>query len=144
MVKVFTVVIAFLITISGVFAQVSDPVTWSSESTIDQDEVVIKITAEIENGWSIYSQFTDKGGPIPTSFEYPSNLELIGKTSELSEVKSGYDDLFELNVKKFDHQAIFEQRVKHQSNKDDIKGIKVTYMSCNDQSCLPPKTIIID
>ena len=58
-----------------VSAQIYDPVTWSfTQEQISPDEIELKFTADIEEGWYLYSQTIEDDGPVPTSFIFlPSN-----------------------------------------------------------------------
>ncbi|MBC7566204.1 MAG: disulfide bond formation protein DsbD, partial [Pedobacter sp.] len=57
--------------ISDPNAKIEKPVKWSYGSAIISDkEFDLIITARIEKGWHVYSQFIGDGGPIPTSFKF--------------------------------------------------------------------------
>jgi thiol:disulfide interchange protein DsbD len=57
--------LALLVTFLGT-AQIVEPVKWSSSVvTISDTEIDLIITANIENNWHLYSQFTPDGGALP-------------------------------------------------------------------------------
>ncbi len=133
----------FFISFSS-FGQILDPVDWTfSGKHIDESTVELSFDAKMEPKWSIYSQFIDEGGPVPTSiyFDESPNFELLGPAEEHSDhVKSGPDELFDgIVVTKFQDEANFLQKVKIVQFPATIKG-EVEYMTCDNERCLPPTT----
>ena len=60
----FLIALPFLIS-----AQIYDPVSWTfSQEQISSDEIELTFSAEIEEGWYLYSQNIADDGPVPTSF----------------------------------------------------------------------------
>ena len=88
-----------------------NPVSWSfSAEQIKDLEYNLVITANIADGWSVYSQFMDSNqGAIPTSFEFFTNgaIELVGQTTESGFKKDGFDKLFNIRLVKFSKKAKF-------------------------------------
>jgi len=125
-------------------AQIEDPVSWNFESKhLGDGEFELIATATIEKGWFIYSQDLAEDGPVPTSFEYePRNTRynLLGRTAEDGDFIEGFDKIFEMNVKKFKNKATFKQRVKLKKKSAKITGF-LTYMTCDNEKCLPPEDI---
>jgi len=120
------------------------PVKWTftAEKVSDQEYDLV-ITANIETGWSVYSQYLESDeGPVKTKIEFqPSgNIQLIGKTVESGNKKENYDELFGMNLIKFSKKAQFTQRVKVSNPSESISGF-LTYMACDETSCLPPKDV---
>ncbi|MFT5165786.1 MAG: hypothetical protein ACI8P3_001015 [Saprospiraceae bacterium] len=128
---------------SLVFAQYS-PVKWNYHSEkINANEFNLIFTAEIDGGWYVYSQFLDDGGPIPTSFTFTENngIELIGTITETGDnKKENFDELFGMQLIKYGGEVKFTQRIKVNAAVKSINGY-LTYMTCNNESCLPPKDI---
>ena len=63
-------------------AQIHNPVKWSFSTTnISDTETELVITANIEKGWHLYSQFLADNGPVPTTFKFDKSVDftLIGK-----------------------------------------------------------------
>lgn len=123
-------------------AQLS-PVSWSFDaSTVNNQEVDLSVKASIDDGWYVYSQFLEDGGPVPTSITFESEgVELVGKSKEVSDHrKEGFDDIFEMNLIKFGKEVDFKQKIKVPAGTKSIKGY-VTFMTCNNESCLPPKDV---
>lgn len=128
---------------STAFAQL-DPVKWSFEvEKISSKEYDVIFTADIERGWSVYSQHLDPDqGPIPTSFTFDktTSIEFIGNTKEAGIKKESFDKNFGVNLVKFSKKARFTQRIKVDHSTKSVKG-HLTFMTCDDNSCLPPKDV---
>jgi cytochrome c biogenesis DsbD-like protein len=133
----------FAILANFVSAQYS-PVKWSfSSEKINEMEFNVIFTAEIESGWYVYSQFLDEGGPIPTSFNFTENqdIEMIGAITETGDhKKENFDDLFEMQLIKYGEEVKFTQKIKLKKAVKSIDGY-LTFMTCNNESCLPPKDV---
>ncbi|PLX06824.1 MAG: hypothetical protein C0596_14070 [Marinilabiliales bacterium] len=94
-----TGILAFLILINPLFAQVEEPVTWSfSTEEIDDQHVNLVIEAQIEDHWHLYGQYFGFGGPMPLYFEFDAsdNYEIIDSVIEKPEPIVEFDDVFEV------------------------------------------------
>jgi len=119
------------------------PVKWNvTIGTSESGDKTITATATIDDGWSLYSQHTDPEGPVPTNFTY-SGVKTIGKTIEVSESKTAYSDLFELEVTKFQNKAVFTQQIEALSRSKTVQ-VGITFMCCDGLKCLPPTEAIFD
>ncbi len=126
------------------WAQFASPISWSFEQeALGEDRFELTITATAEDGWAVYSQHTDPGGPVPTTFywEEGDHYALIGGTEESGHRKEGLDDLFGVNVIKYlsDEPVVFTQTVRVSEYGTPI-GLEVEFMCCDDEQCLPPTT----
>lgn len=134
---------AFFALVNSSFAQIHDPVKWSTSiQKISETEYDLIVTATIEAKWHLYSQNVPADGPIPTSFSFKTSpdFKLIGKTTEEKGVSS-YDPIFEMQIKYFENKATFKQRIKVLSDKSFKIAGTVEFMVCDDASCLPPTEI---
>ncbi|WP_156825683.1 protein-disulfide reductase DsbD family protein [Lewinella cohaerens] len=115
----------------------------TSES-IGNDEYNLVFTAQIDAGWSIYSQFTEDGGPVPTSFNFDDgdHYEHQGIVAEKGKKKEGPDPLFDnVTVIKFTKgPVVFTQKVKVSDYSKPVVGW-LEFMTCDDERCLPPTEI---
>lgn len=124
-------------------AQELTPVHWSFDvSEVNDQEYELIFKADIDKGWTVYSQYIDLGGPVPTEITYETEgLETVGKSTEEGYKKEGMDDIFEMNVIKFFDKEPYtiRQRIK----KGDISTVSgyLTFMCCDDERCLPPTDI---
>ncbi|MBK5208464.1 MAG: thioredoxin family protein [Flavobacteriaceae bacterium] len=140
--KIF-LLLAFFALGNASYAQIHDPVKWStSVEKISNSEYDIIVTATIEAKWHLYSQNVPENGPIATSFSFKKNpdFELIGKPSE-EKGHTVHDPVFDMKIKYFENKATFKQRVKIRTqNAVKVVG-EVEFMVCDDSSCLPPTVI---
>ena len=120
-----------------------EPVKWSFDTEkVSDNEYKVTFTADVEDGWAIYSQHIEEGGPIATSFDIEENesLELIDSVVEQEEKETTYDEMFEMQLIKLKGQVEFYQIVKTTATDAVLKGF-LTFMCCDDSKCLPPTDI---
>lgn len=118
---------------------VLDPVKW--EYSIDQYDgksFELVFTANIDEGFHLYSLNIPEDGPLPTEFTFETSdvFQLSGEVFETMEGKIKYDDIFEMDIKSFEKKAAFRQKII--LNEDiafEIKG-EIAYMVCNDVGCV--------
>ena len=140
--KISLAAIVFMIATTGVWAQIERPVKWQfGAKKINNDEAVIFMKATMDNGWHIYSQHVEDGGPIPTSFSFsPSgDFTLVGTTAE-PKPKVKHEEVFKMDVGYFDKEVVFQQKVKLKKGQATVKGA-VEYMACDATRCLPPDEV---
>jgi len=128
---------------TGVHAQILEPIKWNfSSEQISDTEFDLIFKADIDNTWHLYSQDIPMTPPATNfHFEGNDNYELLGKTTEESEVIEEYDPNFEMVLKYFSFEAIFKQRVKlHSQSSVQVKGF-LEFMCCDDTKCLPPTDV---
>ncbi len=127
-----------------VLAQSPDPVKWSfSAKKTANGQYEVHLSATLDKGWHIYSQTTPDGGPVRTSISFAKNplVTLQGATAEAGKLEQHFDDLFDVEVKQFSSQVDFVQKLTVKANaKTNLSG-NITFMTCNNTMCLPPKTI---
>jgi len=124
-------------------AKIEEPVHWSFKSEkINDSEFDLVITATIDKGWHVYSQFIGDGGPVPTSFKFtPSTaFRLKGKVSEMPKAISAFDKNFDMQIAWHKDKVEFRQRIVLNTVKATVKGV-LEFMVCNDQKCLPPAEV---
>lgn len=134
---------SFLLMSSSIFGQGAlKPVSWTFDSNqVGPNDYELVFMAKIDKPWVVYGIKTKEGGPVPTSITFTSdNIELIGEPKEMGKMKAEFDKLFEMDVVKFysDQTYVIKQKVKLKDINKSITGY-VTYMSCNNATCLPPE-----
>lgn len=138
--KIFSLLLITLSLLTGLEAQIYDPIKWeTSVEKVSDSTYNLVTTATLQSGWHLYAQTVPDGGPIPTTFSYKtdSNFSLIDKTTEPAGIEID-DKVFEMRIKFFKNEAVFKQLVK--INNPDLSVIKgeVEFMVCDDKNCLPP------
>lgn len=142
--KKITLIILFLFTIGlSTYAQMINPVQWSySAKKLADKTYELHITATLDNKWHIYAQ--DAGeGPEPTTIKFTANplVKLDGKVKEEGKLEKSFDPNFNSTLKFYANTVDFVQKVKLKSAVSTVVKGTVTYMTCDDKKCLPPKEI---
>lgn len=138
----FLIATVIFFAIHGASGQILTPVKWQfGAKKLNDTEAVIFMKASMDNGWHIYSQNVEEGGPIKTSFTFAPSKEysLIGKTAEPTP-KSKYEKVFGMDVAYFDKEVVFQQKVKLAKGATTVKG-SVEFMACDANQCLPPDEV---
>jgi thiol:disulfide interchange protein DsbD len=135
----YTFLLVPFLFISEVNAQIYEPVKFQTQlKTLSADEAEIIFTATIDAGWHIYS--TDlTGGPISATFHTDKieGVELFDKLTPRGNEVLKFDKFFGINVRYFEKNAQFVQKIKFIKIPYYIEGY-LEYGACNDESCLPP------
>jgi len=136
--------------LSVLFLQIlsaQNPVRWSySCNHIENDQYEIVFKAEIEKGWHVYSMYLpSEDGPVATSINYDTkNHSLVGKATEnvtkADHKKTGYDETFDMQLTKYKYEFSIVQRIQISNPQKPVSGY-LTYMTCNDKTCLPPTDV---
>jgi hypothetical protein len=144
MYKLF-VTLSFCLITSLVTAQIENPVHWTfSAKKISANTYEVILSATIDKPWHLYSQFTGKGGPIPTAVVIKANPLLqipSGKATEIGKAEKTLDANFgnpPIPVVYFSNEVQFVKKITVKGNvKTNVAGT-IEYMVCNDNKCLPP------
>lgn len=137
--KLSLLIAVVLFTITGVVAQIHQPVKWSTAvKKINDKEGVIFIKATVDQGWHIYGLNVPDGGPISTTFTINPTKEftLNGKVAAPAP-KSKYEKDFKMNVPYYEKEVVFQQKVNLTGKSATVKGV-VEFMVCDAERCLPP------
>ncbi len=120
------------------------PVKWSFKAEkVSELEYNIILKADIANGWSVYSQnLAPSSTPVPTTiiFNTQKGARLIGETEEIGLKKEEKDFNSGEVLVKYQRMAQFTQRIKIEPTTTAVSG-QLTYMTCDDQGCLPPTNV---
>lgn len=121
-----------------------DPVQWKLKvEHVKDDNYQVKITADIDAGWHIYSQKEAdiEISPIPTTFDFNASsdtYELIGDTQE-PDIKPIWDAVFEADIVYFDDRVTFIQDIRVINPEGLLIEVEIGYAACDDVQCLPPE-----
>lgn len=122
------------------YAQDFNPVTWSAELTQEDGQNTLIFSADIIQGWYLYSQEIGEDGPIPTSFAIDlgsGNWEEIEAKEESAFQIQKFDEMFQMDLIKYENQVNF---IYPLLEVDGTIKARVEFMCCDDMQCLAPKT----
>lgn len=121
-----------------------DPVAWKvNTQKTGSNTYEVKIKAQIDPDWVIYSMISPENGPIATKIVFDQsedNVTLQNSIIEDLEPVKVYDKLFEQEVIKFSNEASYTQSVISEINNATLTGT-ITFMACNGKQCLPPTKV---
>lgn len=134
-----------LVLMTVLIVKAQNPVTWTFSSKKIADKTYeVHMTANIQSGWHLYSQTQpDDAIAMPTSFTLKSNplFTMDGKVKEVGKVEKFHDAKLDLSANQYSGKVDFVQVVKLRTNaKTNLIG-NVEFQTCNDEKCLPPKTV---
>ncbi len=122
------------------FAQ-PQPVKWSTSYEVQDPYIKVIVHADIEEGWHLYSQNLEDGGPIPTSFHLDTSSAFapLGSWSE-GKPHEEFDLNFDMDLAFFSESADFTILLEPKEADFTVKG-ELEFMVCNDEMCLPPSYV---
>ena len=129
----------------GTQAQIVDPVHFTSKlKTGNGAEAEIVFHATIDKGWHVYSTDIGDNGPIEATFNIVKmdGAEPVGKLVPRGNVIKKMDQLFDMELKYFEGEATFVQKIRFTKPQYDI-DCYLEYGACNDESCLPPSEVAL-
>ena len=121
-------------------AQMVNPVHFSSELKMLSDDMAeIIFSATIDDGWHVYSTDMGDDGPISATFNAVKmdGVQTVGKLQPRGNVVKQFDKMFGMELRFFEHKAVFAQKVRFTKPEYDI-DCYLEYGACNDEMCLPP------
>ncbi|MFZ9388832.1 MAG: protein-disulfide reductase DsbD domain-containing protein [Chitinophagaceae bacterium] len=128
----------------GASAQLN-PISWSfSAKKIGDKMYELQMKATIQNKWHLYSQVQPEDAiAIPTSFKFNPNpiFVLEGKITETGKMEKYTDKILGVSANQYSNSVVFTQKIRLKANaKTNVTG-SVEYQTCDDEKCLPPKTV---
>ena len=103
--------------------QMMEPVHFASElKMLGGDEAEIVFSGKIDDGWHVYSTDLGSGGPTSASFQTVkmTGAEKVGGLKARGKEIRQFDKLFEMEVRYFEKQATFVQRIRFTKPQYDI------------------------
>lgn len=132
-----------VIILAAISASAENPIRWrTSVKMTSKTEGVITVRAIVSQGWHVYGLELPDGGPRPTTIDFSSStgIKLVGKVTPARKASAHNDDVFGMTLYWWDSNVNFTQKFKvTDKSKAKING-KISYMSCNDETCMPPAT----
>ena len=134
-----------MVIVLAVKAQMMDPVHFKAElKTGNGAEAEIVFNATIDQGWHVYSTEIGEDGPIEATFNVVKmeGAELVGKLMPKGNVIKKMDKLFGMELKYFEGEATFVQKIRFTKPEYDI-DCYLEYGACSDASCMPPSEVAL-
>lgn len=115
-------------------------IEWSFEYDSDRKELLY--TAQLADGWHLYSQFIDENsGPVATAFKLEKNDSIVlAKKIKEPKGQTVFDKNFNSEITYFSEEVKFTQKINKVIEPTTVRG-NVLFMVCDDNGCLPPDVI---
>jgi len=124
-------------------AQMVNPVHFTSQlKMLEGDEAEIIFSATVDPGWHVYSTDLGNDGPVSATFNAVKmeGVETVGKLKPRGNVVKQFDKMFDMEVRFFEHKAVFVQKVRFTKPQYTI-DCYLEYGACNDEMCMPPSQV---
>ena len=122
------------------------PIRWRmSVKMTSATEGVVTLKATVAPGWHLYSTtLPSSDGPRPPviTFSHPTSMTFTTPLKASAAVVEKDDPMFGVRLAWWDTDVTFTRQFTTTSA--DAPGkvdVKVTFMGCNDETCLPPATV---
>jgi thiol:disulfide interchange protein DsbD len=107
--------------------------------------VEVKVTADVTEGWHIYSTTPQEEGPEPTEIGFAAGgpFTRAGKIRQPKPIVE-FDENFGIQTEYYDKDVTFTVTAKVKASAKTGRQkivVEVRFMACNDRMCLPPKTV---
>jgi thiol:disulfide interchange protein DsbD len=138
---------------AGLRAAPPDPVTWKLQNIASSQVKAgarfnVKLVAVVQRGWHLYSLKPMPEGPIPTRIWIAEGqpFSLAGAVRS-PEPQVMLDPSFGMEVELYEGEAVFTVPVQAAPSVGlgpQKLIVSASYQSCNNQICLPPKTVNVE
>lgn len=141
--RIFLTYLWAWVCILPMLAQIQEPIKFKTElAKLSDTEAELVFQATIDEGWHLYSTELPEDGPVSATLniEQMEGVDLVGKLTPRGKIIEHYDAMFEMNLRYFEHEGAFVQKLKFKGGNYSISGY-LNYAACNDQNCLPPTDV---
>ena len=103
-----------------------------------------RLVAQIQEGWHLYSMKESADGPVATRIWLPEAqpVQLAGPI-KAAPPEVVQDASFNMEVEEYEGQAEFTLPLRAMGAAQKLT-VNVSYQSCNNRLCLPPKTVKVE
>lgn len=131
----------FLLSVSAI-AQSGTKVKWEfSSKKIADKKYEIKMVANIQPGWHLYSQNQSEDAiALPTTIKFSNNplIVLSGKPQEVGRLYDQYEKATRSRSRFYSNKVEFIQTITLKNNVKTAVAGEIEFMVCDDKQCLPP------
>ena len=112
------------------------------QQQVSPTEVDVVFTANIDQGWHVYSTNIPDGGPTAATLhtDKAEGAQPMGTLIKQGKEISEDDQIFGMRLSYFENAVTFIQKYKITAKTYNIKGY-LEYGACNDEMCMPPSTV---
>ena len=131
----------------------ADPVAWKMQNPSGSPvkrgaRFTVKLLAEVQEGWHLYSLKPMAEGPIPTRIWIAEGQPFsLGGAVHAPDPRVMQDPSFGMEVELYEGEAVFTVPVKVAPGAAPGAQklvVSASYQSCNNTLCLPPKTVKVE
>lgn len=152
-VSLHAVALGVFLTVGSGAAQVpEEPIKWTlalpaaNATTTPGGKITLSLNATVDEGWHLYAISLAPGGPIATTISVPTGqvFSLSGDISEPTP-SSAFDANFNKVLEFHEGKVTFgiPLKVATDSGYGDLPArVAVSFQTCNDRFCLPPKQVV--
>lgn len=136
--------ILFAVVMAAAAAMAQEPVRWRMNVKMTSaTEGVVTLRAIIDEGWHLYSTSLPEDGPKPTqiSFEGSKGVKFTDKLKVDRAPMDVEDPMFEMKLSWWTDKVTFTRKFKLTDAEGAKINASVSFMSCNDMNCMPPKNV---
>ena len=134
--KLLLLLTALIFSLSAVFAQKTDNVSWKfSSKNLQNGNVELIFSATIAPGFRLYSPNNPAGASLPLEITLDSSTAYtqVGKITEVQKSEEHYEETFGVTEKFFKEKADFKITVKPSSDKPFTVTGKLKGQACNEE-----------
>lgn len=138
--RILSLLLLAVFAVTAVRAQGPKPIKWRMTVKMTSDtEGVATLRAVITPGWHLYGTTMPEGGPKPTVINTAASTGLKFKNTATPSVAPAavYDPMFDTDLTWWDTNVSFAMPFTVTGADPTVK-ITVSYMGCNNATCLPP------
>ncbi|MDE6436960.1 MAG: protein-disulfide reductase DsbD N-terminal domain-containing protein [Muribaculaceae bacterium] len=134
---------ALVLAALGCAAQMPRAVSWSA-SVERADTCTATFRAVLEPGWHLYALELPEGGPRPTEIDLSGSRGVTFTANPAADRPATQvdDEMFGMTLAWWDGTATFTVPFVVSEPDDACIEARISYMVCNGESCLPPRTEI--
>jgi DsbC/DsbD-like thiol-disulfide interchange protein len=137
-------ILSFFVSLLSVSAtaQSGTKVKWEfSSKKIADKKYEIKMVANIQPGWHLYSQNQSEDAiALPTTIKFTNNplIVLSGKPQEVGRLYDQYEKATRSRSRFYSNKVEFVQTITLKNNVKTAVAGEIEFMVCDDKQCLPP------
>ena len=130
----------------------ADPVVWKLNPPAAPVKTgarfTVKLLAEVQDGWHLYSLKPMAEGPIPTRIWIAEGQPFaLAGAIQAPDPQVMQDPSFGMEVELYEGEAVFTLPVRVATGASpgaQMLVVSASYQSCNNKLCLPPKTVKVE